>query len=67
MRESFTALGTKYAISGIQSLAKKGSDSKLVNIEDGATPDIALSDVRSTLDRNLVSTKLLEYTSNQDK
>lgn len=67
LRESFTALGTKYAISGIQSLAKKGSDSKLVNIEDGATPDIALSDVRSTLDRNLVSTKLLEYTSNQDK
>lgn len=65
LRESFTALGSKYALSGLQTLGKRDNDGKIVNIEDGAAPDIALSDVRSTLDRDIISTKLLEYTFSQ--
>ena len=42
VRDAFTAIGSKYSVSGLQMLSKRDKDNKLVNIEDGVTADIAL-------------------------
>ena len=58
VRESFTALGTPYALSGLTMLSKRDVDNKLVSIEDGVDPDIEL-DRKFTIDKARVLAALL--------
>lgn len=53
VRDAFTAIGSKYSVSGLQMLSKRDKDNKLVNIEDGVTADIPL-DCRLTIVRSEV-------------
>ena len=58
VRESFTALGTPYSLSGLSMLSKRDLDNKLVSIEDGVDPDIEL-DRKFTIDKARVLAALL--------
>ena len=59
LRVSYTALATKYHLSGLNMLSKKVND-KLDNIEMGVTPDIPLENAASTINRNTVAKALLK-------
>lgn len=56
VRSTFTATGTKYALSGLEMLAIE-ENGKLVNIESGVKADISLTQ-KEMLDRTVIANKL---------